>query len=300
MHERFGEGPRQRRRHRGGRRLGGIGQQDRELAATEPDHRAGCAGAGAAEQALGDEPQHRVAGPAPEDVVDLLEAVEVEDQHGSRPVARQEAVEAAAQDRPVGQPGERVEPGEAPEILLGGAPGEHGPCSSRWSRTSADTSRKARRSALGKAARGRGSAIRRTPSACPSGACSATAAVKRKPGPRPRRRLAAASRTTSTPSSPRPRSSRAAVAGRAGPCAARTARPSGPESDTTTVGTSNSRAASASRRDSAGREAGPPVAPSPGSGGAACSGGAMSASDTDWSPVREQTNRGRVGLAPVR
>ena len=108
--------------------------EDRELVAAEP-------GGGVRRPQLRTEPvrdrdQHAVAGVVAEPVVDALEPVEVAVEHRDRTAAPhrlgQRVVEPVEEQRPVGQPGEDVEPGQVRDLAdqllplehLGGDPGE--------------------------------------------------------------------------------------------------------------------------------------------------------------------------------
>ena len=100
--------------------VGELGQQDQELVAAEPgEHprRPRCP-----RRRPGDPPQQPVAGAVAEGVVDELEVVEVDEQQRDRAARARAAVHAAAQLRlqlgAVGQPGQRVEVGEAGDLLL--------------------------------------------------------------------------------------------------------------------------------------------------------------------------------------
>ena len=100
-----------------GQRLGtvdvAVGAEDDELVAAEPAD--GVAGPGAAGQPLGELPQQVVADLVPEGVVDLLEAVDVEEEHGHRrPAGTLElGVDELEQPRPVGQLGRAGRAGPA-------------------------------------------------------------------------------------------------------------------------------------------------------------------------------------------
>ena len=108
------------------RGLGPVGaeQQQHELVAAEPGH--GVALAQGLHEAVGDALDDLVAGLQAQEIVDQLEAVEIDQHHGqqlSRPLRpldrlRQPVVEQQA----VGQPGQRVVVGEAAQRLLGLAP----------------------------------------------------------------------------------------------------------------------------------------------------------------------------------
>ena len=87
-------------------RPGGARDEHGELVAAEPGERVAAPQRGA--EALGDLDQQRVAVVVAERVVDLLEAVEVDQQHRGRVVAAQRALGAAVQERAVGQAGEGV------------------------------------------------------------------------------------------------------------------------------------------------------------------------------------------------
>ena len=100
--------------------LVGARQQHRELVAGEPAEEVGRA------QALLHRPrgvhQHAVADGVPERVVQLLEAIEVEQQQGAARVlaaARREVVRERRQEGPpVGQPGQLVDLGQAVQLGL--------------------------------------------------------------------------------------------------------------------------------------------------------------------------------------
>ena len=99
--------------------VGQLGQQDQELVAAEPrEHPRALDPA----QAAGDPAQQAVAGAVAEGVVDELEVVEVDEQQRDRAARARAAVHAAAQLGlqlgAVGQPGQRVEVGEAGDLLL--------------------------------------------------------------------------------------------------------------------------------------------------------------------------------------
>ena len=98
-----------------GDRFGRFGHGSRldqhgELVAAEAGH--GVAGAGGGAEAFGDSHEQAVAGRMPEAVVDRLEVVEVQEQHGDRigaPVAAVHGMgEPVQEQRPVGQAGEGV------------------------------------------------------------------------------------------------------------------------------------------------------------------------------------------------
>ncbi len=90
--------------------VGQLLEQERELVAPEPGDRVHRAQHRL--QAVGEPRQQAVAGGVPERVVDLLEVVDVEEQHGDRGVVAPRTVqsdaEAVEEQRPVGQPGQRV------------------------------------------------------------------------------------------------------------------------------------------------------------------------------------------------
>ena len=97
--------------------LVGVLEQDGELVAAEP--RGEVVRAHAAADALGRGHQHGVAGGVPGMVVDPLEVVEVEEQHGADPAGPGERlVHAAHEQRAVGEVGERVAVGLALERAL--------------------------------------------------------------------------------------------------------------------------------------------------------------------------------------
>ena len=99
--------------------VGEVGQQDQELVAAEPREHAAALDA---PQPPGDPPQQPVAGAVAEGVVDELEVVEVDQQQRDRAAGAGAAVDAAAQLGlqlgAVGQAGQRVEVGEAGDLLL--------------------------------------------------------------------------------------------------------------------------------------------------------------------------------------
>ncbi len=97
-------------------RAGGVVRtrlQDDELVAADPRHRIG--GPHRRAQAIGDLLEERVADRVAEGVVDRLEPVEVDQQHGAGLAgpgeARQGFGEALAQEQPVRQAGQRIEAG---------------------------------------------------------------------------------------------------------------------------------------------------------------------------------------------
>jgi hypothetical protein len=95
-----------------------AGQQHGELVAAEP--RDDVVGAQAARQALGHRADQPVAGAVAERVVDDLEVVEVDEEHGDAPGAPAEiAGQALEEQLAVGQAGERVVVGLPGELLLG-------------------------------------------------------------------------------------------------------------------------------------------------------------------------------------
>ena len=98
-----------------------VGQADRELVAAQPRDRVGPAQRGA--QPLGDLAQQQVAGVVAERVVDVLEAVEVEQQQADvGPVAvggGQRLLEPVGQQGAVGQPGQAVVQRLVAHLLLG-------------------------------------------------------------------------------------------------------------------------------------------------------------------------------------
>ena len=95
-------------------------EQDAELVAAEAGH--GVAGADAAAEAGGHRRQEPVAGGVAEAVVDGLEVVEVDEQHGAEVAGAAAAVEGVlhpvAEQAAVGQPGERVVERLVAELLL--------------------------------------------------------------------------------------------------------------------------------------------------------------------------------------
>ena len=98
-----------------------VGLQDHELVAAEPADRVGLAQAGM--QALGRRLEQQIAAGQAEGVVDALEAVEVEQQHRGdavgAPRPRERMVEVVAEQRPIGQPGQRVVPRLVAHLRLG-------------------------------------------------------------------------------------------------------------------------------------------------------------------------------------
>ena len=102
-------------------------QEDRELVAAESRHRVGHPGARAEPLGRGDE--QPVAHLVAQAVVHLLEVVEVEEQHRQRvPVAageRQRMADPVAEERPVGEPGERVVERLVDQLLLQPLPLAH-------------------------------------------------------------------------------------------------------------------------------------------------------------------------------
>ena len=114
----------------GGRRLDRA-QEDRELVAAEA--RDGVVLAQQAREALADLAQHLVAVVVAEGVVDLLEAIEVEQHHRDAgpgaPGARDRVLGARAEEDAVGQTGQRVVQGEAlgdERLAAGALDGDHG------------------------------------------------------------------------------------------------------------------------------------------------------------------------------
>ena len=95
-------------------------EQDRELVAAEPRH--GVAHAQRGAQARRDRLQHPVAGGVAERVVDRLEVVEVQEQHGERPAvvasAAERVFDAIAEQRPVREVGDRVVERLVGQLLL--------------------------------------------------------------------------------------------------------------------------------------------------------------------------------------
>jgi hypothetical protein len=95
-------------------------QQDRELVAAQARH--GVFGAQAGAQPSRHFAQGRVAGGVPERVVDQLEAVEVEEQHGQHALraaaARDGVGQALGEQEAVGQLGQRVVVGQVLQALL--------------------------------------------------------------------------------------------------------------------------------------------------------------------------------------
>ena len=100
--------------------VAGVLDQHGELVAAEPGH--GVAGPHAGVQALGHLDEQPVAGGVAEAVVDLLEAVQVEEQHGHRrrlalgPL--EGVVDPVLEQGPVGQRGQRVVEGLVDELVL--------------------------------------------------------------------------------------------------------------------------------------------------------------------------------------
>ncbi len=96
-------------------------QHHRELIAAEPRDRIGRAQRVA--QARRHFLQHLIAGVMPERVVDLLEAIEIEQQHGEALViamrAQDRLLQPIEEQRAVGQVGERVVVGEIGDALAG-------------------------------------------------------------------------------------------------------------------------------------------------------------------------------------
>ena len=95
-----------------------AGQQDGELVAAEAGHDVGRTQHAA--QPLGDAAEQAIAGAVAERVVDDLEVVEVDEQHGDAPAGAQRAAEALHEQLAIGQAGERVVVGLPGELLLGG------------------------------------------------------------------------------------------------------------------------------------------------------------------------------------
>ena len=95
-------------------------EQDRELVPAQPRGRV--AGPQAAAQPPGDARQQLVAGGVPQGVVDRLEVVEVEEQdrdrEGGAQLARQRVFDAVAEQRAVGQLGQRIVEGPVAQLLL--------------------------------------------------------------------------------------------------------------------------------------------------------------------------------------
>ena len=91
-----------------------------ELVAAEP--RGGVGAAQRVAQPLGDADEQLVAGGVAEGVVDRLEVVEVDEQHrhglAGAAAAQQRVVDAVAEQRAVGEVGERVVEGLVRELLL--------------------------------------------------------------------------------------------------------------------------------------------------------------------------------------
>src|SRR6185436_20336001 len=94
----------------GGDRVGGVGDQDGELVAPHPGGRV--ARADGLRDAPADRDQQLVADRVPERVVDLLEVVEVDEQHahraGAAPGELERLLQPVAEQHPVGQAGEPV------------------------------------------------------------------------------------------------------------------------------------------------------------------------------------------------
>jgi len=101
------------------RRPGQVLDEDDELVSTEAGH--GVLGPQAGRQACRDFAQQGVADVEAVAVVDLLEAVEVEEEHRQRTVvaAGDRMAETVMEQHPVGQPGQRIVAGEVVEALLG-------------------------------------------------------------------------------------------------------------------------------------------------------------------------------------
>ena len=112
-------------RQASGRRGVLAGHQDGELVAAEPRHHLGVVELGRDD--AGDGLQHRVSGGVAEQVVDLLEAVEVEAEHRELAVARVSRpdlkVEPLAEANPVGESREGVMVGQEMDLALGLAAG---------------------------------------------------------------------------------------------------------------------------------------------------------------------------------
>ena len=100
-------------------------EQDDELVATDAGHHVAGTDRGPDPPAAPD--QELVAGGVPEGVVDVLEAVEIEEQHGHRPVPPAQIgdrpSEVLQEDPPHGQVGQRVVHGQLGELMLGLARG---------------------------------------------------------------------------------------------------------------------------------------------------------------------------------
>src|SRR5882724_9646928 len=99
-------------------------EQDGELVAAQP--RDGVGGTQRGLQAAGDLDQQLVAAHVPEAVIDQLEPVDVQHQHGEAGVLPpllqgQPVLEAVEEEGPVGQAGERVVEGLVPQLLLDAA-----------------------------------------------------------------------------------------------------------------------------------------------------------------------------------
>ena len=93
--------------------------QDRELVPTEAGDRV--ARRARVPEALPDGPQQRVAGQVTQRVVDRLEVVQVEEEHGrlaARAPADERVLDAIGEQRPVGEPGERIVKRLMPQELL--------------------------------------------------------------------------------------------------------------------------------------------------------------------------------------
>ena len=101
---------------------GAVGQNDGELVAAQP--RQEVAAVQRARDQLRDLAQQFVARGVAHRVVDLLEAVEVEQQQrrlpAVTPALHQHVGDLAVEQRAVGEPGERVEIGQPLQLLLGG------------------------------------------------------------------------------------------------------------------------------------------------------------------------------------
>jgi hypothetical protein len=108
-----------RRDGHGGTQLGLVEQQHRELVAAEASGHV--PGPHARLDALGDGGEQPVAGRMAHGVVDVLEVVEVEEQHDRHPARRRVldgSVDLLGEQAAVGEPGQRVVVGLEPELLL--------------------------------------------------------------------------------------------------------------------------------------------------------------------------------------
>jgi hypothetical protein len=109
-------GEREGSAHRRRGEVPALGQQDGELVAAQPCHRV--ARAHAAAEPVRELLQEAVADMVAQRVVDLLEAVEVEEEEGQGPAEAQGVLEPLAQQAAVGEPGQRVVQGLVAQPLL--------------------------------------------------------------------------------------------------------------------------------------------------------------------------------------